>query len=459
MEPALESAKWDEARLRQAEAAAQAHLVGAVVSSWNNFQVTGRTVISHADGCRVWDVAGRERIDWVMGWGSLILGHRPAAIHDAVMEAMRFGLGYMYESPRTGMLARRMAELVPCAERMRLANSGTEATLHAVRIARAVTGRRLILKFEGHFHGLNDYLLFGVDGAKLLGEINDDGLIDPVPGSAGLPVDALAPLLLIAPFNDLDVLERAFAKYGHDIAAVIMEPVALNVGCIAPEPGYLQAVRSMASQAGSLLIFDEILTGFRLGGGGAQGKFGVVPDLACFGKAMGCGIPVAAVCGKAAYMDALSPVGSVEMAGTNTGRQLAVSGALAALDAMESSGAWHRLAVANDRVVAACRALLQRHGVPAYVEGFGGRIGVHIGSEQRPRNFREVVARWNRDYHVSLYRKLHDTLGLFGFLLPLGPCPEPITLSAVHSDQDIDTTLDRFETALRATPYQTARMP
>ncbi|HXT68704.1 MAG TPA: aspartate aminotransferase family protein [Vicinamibacterales bacterium] len=447
---------WTADELESAEEAAQRHLVGAVVSSWNRFQVSGRTVITHGDGCRVWDVDGHECIDWIMGWGSLVLGHRPSAVYEGLDEAKRVGFGYMYESPRTGLLARRLSELIPCAERMRLANSGTEATLHAIRIARAVTGRHRILKFEGHFHGLNDYLLFGVDGGKRLGEIGPDGLVEPVQGSGGLPVQALSSLVLVAPFNNLDVLESAFRRYGGEIAAVIMEPVALNAGCIAPDPGFLDAVRRMTRDAGSLLIFDEVLTGFRVARGGAQEYFGVRPDLACFGKALGCGVPVAAVCGTAELMDVLTPVGDVEMAGTNTGRQLAVSGSLAALQAMEATGAWNRLREANDRFVGGCRELMQRYGVPAHVEGFGGRIGIHIGSEERPRNFRDVVRLWNRNYHVALYRQLHDARNLFGFLLALGPCPEAVTLSAVHTDDDLDETLARLETALKNCPYRAA---
>ncbi len=440
----------------RAEAAAQHHLVGAVVSAWNHFEVSGRTVIQCADGCRVWDTDGRERIDWIMGWGSLVLGHRPQAVYAGIRESMELGFGYMYESPRNGELAGIICTMVPCAEKVRLANSGTEATLHALRIARAVTGRQRILKFEGHFHGLNDYLLYGVDGSPRLGEMGPERLIEPVAGSQGLPDDALSPLVIVVPFNDVDAVTAAFARHGQDIAGVILEPVALNVGCMAPEPGFLHFLREICDQHGALLIFDEVLTGFRLAAGGAQEPFGVVPDLACLGKALGCGVAVAALCGKADYMDVLSPVGAVEMAGTNTGRHMTVCGTLAALKAMQADEVWPRLAEANDRFVAASADIFRRHGVPAHVEGFGGRIGVHIGSEERPRNFRDVVACWNRDYHVACYRAAHYEKDLFGFLLPLGICPEPVTLSVAHDDAALDETLNRLEDIVRAIPYRSA---
>ena len=436
---------------------AQGKLVGAVMSSWNQFQVSGRTVIERGDGCHVWDSAGEKRIDWIMGWGSLILGHRPTEVYEGLRKAMDLGFGFMYESPRNGELARLMSDLIPCAQKIRLCNSGTEATLHALRIARAVTGRLRIVKFEGHFHGLNDYLLYGVDGSPRLGALQEAGNIEPVPGSQGLPDSVLSELIIVLPFNDEAALERVFAAHHAEIAAVILEPIALNIGCVAPEPEFLSTLRKICDHYGCLLIFDEVLTGFRVGSGGAQKLFGVTPDLACFGKALGCGVPVAALCGRAQYMDVLSPVGAVEMAGTNTGRHMTVCGTIAAIEAMQRQDVWSILKRQNDRFVSGCRDLLAKFGVPAYVEGWGGRIGIHIGSDQRPRNFRDVVQRWNGDFHRECYRMAHDRMGFFGFLLPLGPCPEPVTLSAAHDDAIVDETLTRFESILRAVPYRHSR--
>jgi len=440
------------------ETAAREHLVGSVMSSWNHFRVTGRTLVERGEGCRIWDSDGVERIDWLMGWGSLVLGHNPSAIHHAMTAAMAYGFGMPYETPRNGELSGMLAAMIPCAAKVRLCNSGTEATLHALRLARSYTGKSEVVKFEGHFHGLNDYLLYGVDGSPEVGALNEDGTIEPVAGSAGLPNASLTPLVHIAPFNNLDVLERLLKSRGHQIAAIIMEPIALNIGCVSPDPGYLEGVRALCTRFDVLLIFDEVLTGFRVDAGGAQNKFNVVPDLACFGKAMGCGVSVAALVGNAEIMEELSPVGAVEMAGTNTARHMTVHGVIAAIRAMQRINVWKDLAEKNDYMVRGLRDLCTRHGIPAYIEGWGGRIGIHFGIEQRPRDFREVVAAWNGGgaFHRACYTEAHRR-ELFGFFLPLGPCPEPVTLSAAHEYKDLDETLGRIEAVFEAVTWRSER--
>lgn len=432
---------------------AKSHLVGDVMSSWNSFRHTGPIRVRRAAGARVWDEAGQERIDWIMGWGSLILGHTPSFAGEAVAAALNLGFGCQYETEDNHRLANAVFEAFPSADCLRLANSGTEATLHAIRISRAVTGRRKILKFEGHFHGLNDYLLFGVDGSVRMGAEYESGLIEPVEGSRGLPVSDLMELVIVVPFNNIAAVEEAFRLHGNDIAAVILEPISLNTGCVFPNQGFLQFLRNVCDRQGSLLIFDEILTGFRVGPGGAQGMYGVAPDLTCLGKGLGCGFPVAAVCGRRDHMESLSPIGTVEMAGTNTGRRLAVIGTLAAIDAMRAQRAWEVLQRLNDRFVAGAREVFARASVPCVIQGAGGRIGVHIGLEEAPTSFRDITNKWNRAFHVECYMKATEKYGFYGFLLPLGPCPEPVTLSAAHTDADIDETLNRLEALLRETPY------
>jgi glutamate-1-semialdehyde 2,1-aminomutase len=429
------------------------YLVGSVMSSWNNFSVSGRTVVQRADGCRVWDTTGQERIDWVMGWGSLVLGHRPQPVIDAIKGCLDTGFGYQYESPINAELAELICQLVPSMEKIRLCNSGLEATQYAIRVARAITGRRKVLKFEGHFHGLNDFLLWGVDCTTELGEQDGAGIITPVAGSPGLAAE-LGELLVIVPFNDTEAVANAFAQHGSDLAAVILEPVALNIGCIYPDPGFLETLRDICTEHGSLLIFDEILTGFRGVSGGAQEVFGISPDLTCLGKALGCGAPVAALGGTREYMDVLSPVGGLDMAGTNTARRMTVIATLAALRTLQEVDAASTLRQSNDYFVSGVRQIFGERGVPAYVEGFGGRIGIHIGSEQRPRNYREVVALWNGDYHRDCYRLAHEKHGLFGFLLPLTICPEPVTLSVAHDREALDETLNRLEDIVGTVPYR-----
>lgn len=428
-------------------------LVGSVMSSWNSFEVTGRTVIEQASGCYVWDADGKRRIDWIMGWGSLILGHNPKPVLDAIKGSLDAGFGYQYESPLNQELADAICRLVPSVEKVRLCNSGLEATQYAIRLSRAITGRRRILKFEGHFHGLNDFLLWGVDCLAGLGEMDSEGIITPIPGSPGL-VGELDELLVIVPFNDLDAVAAAFRRHGSDIAAVILEPIALNIGCVYPEPGFLEGLRAACTDNGSLLIFDEILTGFRGSNGGAQEIFSITPDLTCLGKALGCGAPVAALGGNREYMDTLSPVGAIDMAGTNTGRRITTAATLAALRTIQEADATSTLRQSNDYFVSAAREIFSKRGVPAYVQGFGGRIGIHIGSAERPRNFRDVVEYWNGDYHRECYRVAHDKHELFGFLLPLINCPEPVTLSVAHDRAVLDRTLNRLEDIVNAVPYR-----
>jgi glutamate-1-semialdehyde 2,1-aminomutase len=432
---------------------ADEYLVGSVVSSWNEFSVSGHTVVERAEGCRVWDTTGKERIDWLMGWGSLVLGHNPQPVTDAIKDCLDTGFGYQYESPVNGELAELICALVPSIEKVRLCNSGLEATQYAIRLSRAVTGRRKVLKFEGHFHGLNDFLLWGVDCTAELGRKDDAGLITPVAGSPGLVTD-LSELVVIVPFNDPEAVANAFRQHGDDLAAVIVEPVALNIGCVFPEPGFLEGLREICTEYGTLLIFDEILTGFRGANGGAQEIFGVMPDLTCLGKALGCGAPGAALGGAREYMDVLSPVGGLDMAGTNTGRRMTTVATLAALRAIQESDATSTLREANDYFVSGVRQIFGERGVPAYVEGFGGRIGIHIGSEERPCNYREVVRLWNGDYHRECYRLAHEKHGLFGFLLPLTICPEPVTLSVVHDRTALDSTLNRLSDIVGAIPYR-----
>ncbi|WP_412749768.1 aspartate aminotransferase family protein [Krasilnikovia sp. M28-CT-15] len=410
-------------------------------------------MIERADGCRVWDTAGVERVDWIMGWGSLILGHRPQPVVDALKECLDFGFAYQYESPANADLADLICEFVPSVDKVRLCNSGLEATQYAIRVARAVTRRRKVLKFEGHFHGLNDFLVWGVDCTAKLGDQDADGSIRPIPGSPGIP-DELGDLLVIVPFNDIDAVAAAFARHGDDLAAVILEPVALNIGCVYPEPGFLQSLRDLCTERGVVLIFDEILTGFRGADGGAQDVFGVSPDLTCLGKALGSGAPIAALGGSRQYMDMLSPVGDLDMAGTNTARRIGVVAALAALRAMREADAASVLRQSNDYFIEAVRGIFADRGVPAYVQGWGGRIGIHVGSEQRPRTYRDVVSLWNGDYHRRCYQLAHEKYRLFGFLLPLTICPEPVTLSLAHDRAALDQTLDRLDGILASTPYR-----
>lgn len=428
------------------------HLVGGVTCGWNAYQETGALVVSRAAGPRLWDVDGREYLDWNMGWGSLLLGHTPEVIHEALRESMQLGFGFQYETEHGALLATELCRATG-TDAVRFASTGAEVTMHAMRVARRATGRVTIVKFEGHFHGIQDFLLYGVDAGKKVGERRPDGTIPAIPGSSGMPDAMLEKDLRILPFNDLEALEQLFGREGDRIAGVILEPMAMNMGFIRPDTGYLEGLRALCTKHGCVLIFDEIRTGFRVARGGAIEATGVMPDLVCYGKALGCGMPVAALAGKKSFMDLISPTGDVEVSGTNTGRNFTVLGTLAALRALGAPGFYAELDRLTQRFVQGARRVLSDRSVPGYVEGQGGTIGLYLGIPERPRDFRQVITGLNRPYQVKCYRAAHYEHGLYGFLLPQADCPEALVMSILHTDDVLDETLNRFDDILKATPY------
>lgn len=289
--------------------------------------------VQRARGCRIWDVDANEMIDYVGTWGPAILGHAPAAVVDAVTAAAKEGLSFGIPNRYEVEMARLIRDFVPSVEKVRMVNSGTEATMTAVRLARGFTGRDKIVKFEGCYHGHVDSLLVSAgSGALTLGK----------PDSAGVPAD-LAKLTMALPFNRPEAVEEAFAKEGDRIAAVILEPIPANAGLIFPKEGYLQFLRDITEKHGALLIFDEVMTGFRVAKGGVQELVGVTPDLTALGKVIGGGLPVGAFGGKAEIMDHLAPDGPVYQAGTLSGNPLALAAGIAQLKELQRRNGWERL--------------------------------------------------------------------------------------------------------------------
>src|SRR5262245_49244873 len=323
-------------------ARAQRSIAGGVNSPVRAFKAVGGTplFIRKAEGSRIWDADGKAYIDYVGSWGPMILGHAHPPVVEAVQRAAARGTSYGAPCAAEVELAARVARLVPSIEKVRFVSSGTEATMSALRLARGFTGRRKILKFAGCYHGHADALLVAAgSGVATLG----------IPGSPGVPEGTVADTL-VAPFNDVDAIEAIASSHGADLAAVIIEPVAGNMGCVAPREGYLEAVRDVTRRVGAVLIFDEVMTGFRLALGGAQELYGITPDLTCLGKIMGGGLPVAAYGGRADIMDQVAPVGPVYQAGTLSGNPLAMAAGCAALDALRGAALYERLEALSIRL-------------------------------------------------------------------------------------------------------------
>jgi len=311
------------------------HIPGGVNSPVRAFRgVGGEPFFAiRASGCTVTDADGRDYVDFVGTWGPAILGHAPQVVTDAVRESALSGTSFGIPNPLEVEMAETICRMVPSVEKVRMTNSGTEAVLSAIRLARGFTGRDRIVKFEGCYHGHVDSLLVKAgSGALTLGQ----------PDSAGIP-DSLASLTSTVPFNDQEAIRRIFNEKGSEIACVILEPVPANAGLYLPLPGYLEGVRTLCRDHGALLIFDEVMTGFRLGPGGAQELFGITPDLTTMGKVIGGGLPVGAIGGRADIMDFLAPDGPVYQAGTLSGNPLALSAGLAQLREMERLGGWRIL--------------------------------------------------------------------------------------------------------------------
>ena len=321
--------------------------------------------IASGQGCRIRDVDGNEYIDYVGSWGPLIVGHANPKVLQALRETLRSGTSFGAPTELEIELAEEICKLVPSVEKVRMVCSGTEATLSAIRLARGVTGRDRILKFDGCYHGHSDGLLVGAgSGVATLG----------IPGSPGVP-PAMTELTVQAPFNDLAAVSHAFERWGDDLACVIVEPIAGNMGFIPPRDGFLEGLRELCTEHGALLIFDEVMTGFRVHPGCAQGLFGVTPDLTCLGKVVGGGMPAAAYGGRREWMERVAPEGDVYQAGTLSGNPLAMAAGLTTLKLLQRRGVYTRLARRAEQLTTGLAEAAREAGVE-FCAGFaGGMLG------------------------------------------------------------------------------------
>jgi glutamate-1-semialdehyde 2,1-aminomutase len=408
-------------------------LPGGVNSPVRAFRAVGGTpfFVASAAGARLTDVDGRSYLDYVCSWGPLILGHAHPAVLGAIRAAAERGWSYGTPCPAEVELAELVRRRMPAVEMVRFVNSGTEATMAAIRLARAATGRHAILKFEGCYHGHGDsFLVKAGSGVATLG----------LPDSPGVP-PALAELTVTLPFNDTDALDRLFQRRGAELAAVIVEPYIGNAGFIAPEPGFHVALRALCDRHGTLLIFDEVMTGFRVGPGGAQERLGVRPDLTTLGKIIGGGMPVGAYGGRADLMRLIAPEGPVYQAGTLSGNPVAMAAGLATLQETARPGFYEALETRTARLMAGIGDAARRHGVAVTTGHAGSMWGVYCAPGPI-RSFAEakasdsaLFARWHR---AALARGV--------FLAP--SAFEAGFVSSAHTDADIDFTITQLDAAL-----------
>ncbi|HEX9431902.1 MAG TPA: glutamate-1-semialdehyde 2,1-aminomutase [Burkholderiales bacterium] len=405
---------------------AQRVIPGGVNSPVRAFRAVGGTprFFERASGAHLWDVEGRRYIDYVGSWGPMVLGHTHPAVVSAVQAAAARALSYGAPTQEETQLAERLCELLPSIERVRLVSSGTEATMTAIRLARGFTGRKLIVKFEGCYHGHADALLVKAgSGALTFGH----------PSSAGVPEETAAQTLVLS-YNDLDELRAVFERQGAEIAGVIVEPVAGNMNLVLPAAGFLELLRELCTRHGAALIFDEVMTGFRVALGGAQGRYGIRPDLTTLGKVIGGGLPLGALGGRRDIMEKLAPLGPVYQAGTLSGNPLAVAAGLATLQLVVQPRLLERIEATTKSLAEGLAGEARKAGVTFSSQSIGSMFGIYF-RDAAPKSFAEVMQcdreRFNRFFHAMLDQGVYLAPSAY----------EAGFVSAAHGSAEIDATL------------------
>ncbi|WP_205954093.1 glutamate-1-semialdehyde 2,1-aminomutase [Pantoea stewartii] len=409
-------------------AEAQRLIPGGVNSPVRAFTGVGGVplFIEHADGACLYDADGKAYIDYVGSWGPMVLGHNNEGIRQAVIEAAQRGLSFGAPTEMEVTMAQLVCDLVPSMEMVRMVNSGTEATMSAIRLARGFTGRDKIIKFEGCYHGHADHLLVKAgSGALTLGQ----------PNSPGVPAD-FAKHTLTCTYNDLDSVRAAFEQYPAAVAAIIVEPVAGNMNCIPPQPDFLPGLRALCDEFGALLIIDEVMTGFRVALGGAQAHYNVKPDLTCLGKIIGGGMPVGAFGGRREVMSALAPTGPVYQAGTLSGNPVAMAAGYACLTQIAQPGMHYRLNRLTEQLAQGLVEAARQENIPVVVNQVGGMFGLFFTDADSVTCYQDVtqcdVERFKRFFHLMLEEGVYFAPSAF----------EAGFMSLAHTDEDIQHTVE-----------------
>jgi glutamate-1-semialdehyde 2,1-aminomutase len=413
---------------------AQKYLVGGVNSPVRAFKSVGTTpvFIKKGKGSRIWDEDDNVYIDYVLSWGPLILGHAHDQIINAIKEVSNYGTSFGAPTELEIKMAKAVVEAVPSIEMVRFVNSGTEATMSAIRLARGYTGKKKVIKFEGCYHGHVDSLLVSAgSGVATFG----------IPGTPGIP-EELANLTIVLPYNDIEAVEEAFAKHGDDIACVIIEPVAGNMGVIAPSKEYHQRLREITKEYGALLIWDEVMTGFRLAYGGAQELYGIEPDLTTLGKVIGGGLPVGAYGGRREIMENVAPVGNIYQAGTLSGNPLAMIAGLKQLEILKETNPYPELDRKGQILENGINELINKYGIKGKVNRVGSMITLFF-TDKEVKNFADA-----KSSDLERFAKFFRCMLEKGIYLPASQF-EAWFLSTAHSDADIEETLNKVEDCLK----------
>ena len=424
--------------------AAQAVLPGGVSSSIRLNRALGRPFyVSRGEGAYLYDLDGRQYVDMLTAHGAALLGHHHPGVRAAIEAALACGAVCGTETGAPSRVAQALAEIVPCIDMVRFTCSGTEATMHALRLAREYTGREKFIKFDGHFHGYHDYVMWNYGGYSPA-----DGPAEAprrAVKSGGIPA-GIGEYVILLPFNDLDVVRRALQLHGHEIAAIILEPIHYNAGCIVPSREYMQGLRALATEHGVVLIYDEILTAFRTGPGCAQAYFDIVPDLCTIGKCVAGGMPLSVFGGRREIMEHLRPLGNAEHSGTYNANLVPIMAAEASLAAIRTPGVYDHLFALADRLYPGMNAIFARHGFPARCQGLGARFGLYFGFSEEVRSYPDTAKQ-----DVALGLKFFAGMTERGvYFCDGGGKPSHHGFSIAHTAADIDRVLQATEDTVKA---------
>ena len=414
---------------------ARSLMPGGVSSPVRAFKAVGGDpiIVSRAKGSRLWDVEDKEYIDFLMSWGPLILGHAHPKVVEAVKEQSQKGLSYGLTNPYEIELAELVASCMPSVEMVRFVSSGTEATMSAIRLARGYTGKKYVVKFEGCYHGHGDALLVSAgSGVATLG----------IPGTPGVP-EEVARLTLVIPYNNTEALEEVFKRYGEDIACVIVEPVAGNMGVVLPKPGFLKAIRDLTKRYGALFICDEVITNFRLSKGGAQEVFNVEPDITCMGKILGGGMPLGAYGGRREIMEKVAPEGPIYQAGTLSGNPLSMVAGLATIRELLSLDPYQELERLTKKLTDGLSKILSDKGIAHRINQIASMFTVFF-TDREVYDYESA-----KSSNTELFGRFFRALLKEGVLIPPSQF-EAWFLSTAHQEEDIDLALERIDRAIRS---------